>query len=286
MFNPNDEAALEDGDMVSISDPNLTFKQQMNENESEYEMDQEEVIKTILGIGNEIWRNFGQEGMIEDYTVFFQHQFYINCFQMAYPQIEFQGLLDDVEQDQTAEKMGECIQALIDLLSEEILLFDLSHISGQDIVQGNADHCINLLQILQQISQANLQQESEKEDKPKEIVDNLEDIAQEEPVQEDLSANKINEVIGQQLDIEFDDDIQDNLNDMDESESSKKKQYLDQEQDQVDQEQIEIDVDQQFQQEEEREEELEMDQGEEQEVNLDMMDPEFLQQMAEQYGLD
>ena len=29
------------------------------ENASEYEMDQEEVIKTILGIGNEIWRNFG-----------------------------------------------------------------------------------------------------------------------------------------------------------------------------------------------------------------------------------
>lgn len=107
---------------------------------------------------------------------------------MAYPQLEdqFQSLLDEVEQNQTVEKTGECIQQLIDLLSEEILLFDLSHISGIDIVQGNADHCINLLQILQQISQAQFAQDEEKqeEDKPKEeILDNLEEeIAQEEPV--------------------------------------------------------------------------------------------------------
>ena len=43
------------------------------ENGSEYEMGQEEVIMTILGIGNEIWRNFGQEAILEDYTVFFSH---------------------------------------------------------------------------------------------------------------------------------------------------------------------------------------------------------------------
>ena len=56
------------------------------------------------------------------------------------------------------EKMAECIQTLIDLLSQEILNFDMSHIRGDEIVSGNADHCINLLQILQQISQVNLMQ--------------------------------------------------------------------------------------------------------------------------------
>ena len=48
--------------------------------EEEYELDQEQVIQTILAIGNEIWHNFGQEEEIDDYQVFFQHQFYIRCF--------------------------------------------------------------------------------------------------------------------------------------------------------------------------------------------------------------
>jgi hypothetical protein len=41
--------------------------------------------------------------------------------------------------------MAENIQALIDLLSDEILKFDLSHIRGDEIVAGNPEHCINLL---------------------------------------------------------------------------------------------------------------------------------------------
>lgn len=45
--------------------------------------------------------------------------------------------------------MAACIQALINLLSEEILAYDMNHIRGDEIVNGNAEHCINLLQILQ-----------------------------------------------------------------------------------------------------------------------------------------
>jgi hypothetical protein len=48
--------------------------------------------------------------------------------------------------------MAENIQALIDLLSEEILKYDLSHIKGTEIVSGNPEHCINLLQLAKEIS--------------------------------------------------------------------------------------------------------------------------------------
>ena len=48
--------------------------------------------------------------------------------------------------------MAENIQALIDLLSEEILKYDLSHIRGDEIVNGNPEHCINLLQLAKEIS--------------------------------------------------------------------------------------------------------------------------------------
>ncbi len=48
--------------------------------------------------------------------------------------------------------MSENIQALIDLLSQEILKYDLSHIKGEEIVSGNAEHCINLLQLVHEIS--------------------------------------------------------------------------------------------------------------------------------------
>jgi hypothetical protein len=57
-----------------------------------------------------------------------------------------------LEEAQTEEEMAENIQALIDLLSEEILKYDLSHIRGDEIVNGNPEHCINLLQLAKEIS--------------------------------------------------------------------------------------------------------------------------------------
>jgi hypothetical protein len=38
------------------------------------------------------------------------------------------------------------------LLGEQILKYDLSHIKGEEIVHGNPEHCINLLQLVQEIS--------------------------------------------------------------------------------------------------------------------------------------
>jgi len=84
---------------------------------------------------------------------------------MAYPEINFYSLLegnDDMDED--PQKMAECIQAIIDLLATEILTFDMSHIKGEEIVSGNPEHCINLLQILQQISAASMAQGESDED--------------------------------------------------------------------------------------------------------------------------
>ena len=130
-----------------------------DEGEEDFELDQEQIIQTILILGNEIWKNFGQEEEIDDVRVFFQHTFYIQCFQMAYPDFDFSSLLEDDEENEDPEKMAECIQALVDLLSQEILMTDMGHIRGDEIINGNPEHCINLLQILQQISSASMMQD-------------------------------------------------------------------------------------------------------------------------------
>ena len=82
---------------------------------------------------------------------------------MAYPDFDFSSLLEDDDDTVEPEKMAEAIQALIDLLGQEILMYDMSHISGDEIVNGNPEHCINLLQILQQISSASMMQDDESE---------------------------------------------------------------------------------------------------------------------------
>jgi hypothetical protein len=40
-------------------------------------------------------------------------------------------------------------------------MYDMSHIRGDEIVNGNPEHCINLLQILQQISSASMMQDED-----------------------------------------------------------------------------------------------------------------------------
>lgn len=48
--------------------------------------------------------------------------------------------------------MAANIEVLLKHLSTEILNYDLSHISGREIVAGNPEHCINLLQLCNEIS--------------------------------------------------------------------------------------------------------------------------------------
>ena len=73
--------------------------------------------------------------------LFFSDAFYIQFFQSAFPDIDFSSL----EETNNEEEMAMNIQTLIDLLSQEILRYDLSHIRGDQIVSGNPEHCINLL---------------------------------------------------------------------------------------------------------------------------------------------
>ena len=74
--------------------------------------------------------------------------FYIQFFQAAFPEIDFNQL----EEATNEGEMAQNIQALIDLLGQQILKYDLSHIRGGEIVNGNPEHCINLLQLVQEIS--------------------------------------------------------------------------------------------------------------------------------------
>ena len=102
----------------------------------------------IVQLGNDILKNLGVEEPIDDVAVFFSDEFYIQFFQAAFPEIDFSQLTAG----QDVAEMAENIQALIDLLGEQILKYDLSHIMGVEIVNGNPEHCINLLQLVQEIS--------------------------------------------------------------------------------------------------------------------------------------
>ncbi len=106
-------------------------------------------MQVIIQLGNDILRNLGVSEPIEDVAVFFSDEFYIQFFQAAFPEIDFSQLTAG----QDEQEMAENIQALIDLLGEQILKYDLSHIRGDEIVNGNPEHCINLLQLVQEIAQ-------------------------------------------------------------------------------------------------------------------------------------
>lgn len=69
-------------------------------------------------------------------------------FMSAFPDSDFSQL----EETDDEEVMGSNIQALIDMLSQKILMYDLEHIKGDQIIAGNPEHCINLLQLAKEIS--------------------------------------------------------------------------------------------------------------------------------------
>ena len=70
-------------------------------------------------------------------------------FMSAFPDSDFSKLVLNTDDE---EVMGSNIQELIDMLSQKILMYDLEHIKGDQIVQGNPEHCINLLQLAKEIS--------------------------------------------------------------------------------------------------------------------------------------
>ena len=75
-------------------------------------------------------------------------QFYMQFFKSAFPDSDFSQLVETDDED----VMGANIQALIDMLSQKVLMYDLEHIKGDQIVAGNPEHCINLLQLAKEFS--------------------------------------------------------------------------------------------------------------------------------------
>lgn len=99
----------------------------MNRQQQEYEepaedmddelMDDEEIGYVILELGNDILRMLGVEQPVDDVGVFFNDAFYLQYFDAAFPDLDF----SELQPGNTDEAVGENIQALIDLLAEEIM---------------------------------------------------------------------------------------------------------------------------------------------------------------------
>ena len=78
--------------------------------------------------------------------------FFLQYFDAAFPDLDF----SELQPGETDEQVGENIQALIDLLAEDIYKGRadvLRHISGLEIACGNPDHCLELIQLIHQLTQ-------------------------------------------------------------------------------------------------------------------------------------
>lgn len=96
----------------------------------------------ILELGNDILKMLGVQQPVDDLELFFSDTFFLQYFDATFPDLDF----SELQPGETDEQVGENIQALIDLLQEEIMKgVNLQHISGMEIACGNPDHCLELL---------------------------------------------------------------------------------------------------------------------------------------------
>lgn len=86
------------------------------------------------------------ESQIESIDLFFQDVFYIKVFEALFPQVDF-SKFEPAEEDDL-EGQADNMEQLIGLLEEMVEGVDLSRISGDEIVQGEALHVIGFLQVL------------------------------------------------------------------------------------------------------------------------------------------
>ena len=64
-----------------------------------------------------------------------------------------------MQEGQTGEEMAENLYYLIDMLSQQILKVDLSHIRAEEIIMGSPEMCIELLQLIHRLSLMMLEEE-------------------------------------------------------------------------------------------------------------------------------
>jgi hypothetical protein len=98
----------------------------------------------ILAICEQIFANLQIEFEMSDLSVLLEEKIYIELYRLIFPFLEESLTKIENRNLKTAEK----IQALIDLLSKEVLGLDISHIKGEKIAKGDKKHILNFLQLL------------------------------------------------------------------------------------------------------------------------------------------
>ena len=108
-----------------------------------------------LQMGNEILRILGADQEIDDIETFQYDSLYLQLFGAFFPNLD----LESVQPGETPEEMANNIQAMIDLLSEQVLECDLSYIEAEKIVEGDLQSIGKflevILEVLVHIAQAN-----------------------------------------------------------------------------------------------------------------------------------
>lgn len=83
--------------------------------------------------------------------------FYLQVFEAVFPEID----LSVLKQGESEEEMAQNIQTLINILDDNLEQYDLKQISGNEIVNGNPIHCLNLLHTIKTIIIELLKEEGE-----------------------------------------------------------------------------------------------------------------------------
>lgn len=102
----------------------------------------------IVVLCDKIFQNLQISFELEDLAILLEEKIYIELYRIMFPYLE-EYLLKIESQN---IKVGDKIQALIDLLSSQVLNMDLSHIKGANIVSGDKKHILNFLQLLFEVS--------------------------------------------------------------------------------------------------------------------------------------
>lgn len=114
----------------------------------ESSMSERDVHKLLRKLAMKVIRNTGLKC---NYTLedLFQDRFYIDIFKIKFPQFDYEDLesividhqdrdLESIEIDKEIH-MVRNLQSLINLLEEQILKMDMSHITAEEIINGNAE---------------------------------------------------------------------------------------------------------------------------------------------------
>ena len=104
-------------------------------------MEMETALEEIGQLLSQIQDNLGLNLGIQEMGELLQSKIYLQLFERMFPfmELNIQNLMAE------AETEGDKIQVLIEILSQDILTMDLSHIKGTEIENGDLKHLLNFL---------------------------------------------------------------------------------------------------------------------------------------------